>query len=133
VRKFGWRGPVVRYPGDPSVLIEVEEANPWIVVTSIRELDPAGRVAALPDDPLDGQMPVAGEALLIEPQVRGTPPNSLPELRRLIHHVLGYQIAEGVPVPVLRRRPVGCHHLVCTVHDRNLRTAVVAVYLLDAR
>ena len=56
VRKFGWGGPEVGNPGDPPVLIQVEEAHSGVAVTGIRELHPVRRVAAFPDDPLDVEM-----------------------------------------------------------------------------
>jgi hypothetical protein len=59
-------------------------------------------------------MPVAGEALHIEPHVCGAPAHPLLELRRFIHDLLGNQVSKRVLVPALRRRPVGRYHLVAS-------------------
>ncbi len=76
-RKLTRLGPEVGYPGNPAVLIEIEEAQPGVVVTGIGELNPARRVAALSDDPLHLEMPVAGEPFDVEAQVCGPPPNQV--------------------------------------------------------
>ena len=84
VREFGRGGPEVSDPGDLPLLIQVEEAHSRVAVTGIREFQPARRVVAFPDDPLDAQMPVSGETLNVEPHIRGAPANPLPELWRLV-------------------------------------------------
>jgi hypothetical protein len=52
-----------------------KKAHSRVAVTGIRELDPARRVGAFPDDSLDVEMPVAGEALNVEDEqlLRRTP------------------------------------------------------------
>ena len=102
------------------MLIEVEEAHSRVAVTAIVEFQPARRVAAFRHDPLDAEMPGAGETLNVEPHIGVTAANPLPRLWRLINDVLGDQASEGVPVPAFSCGPVGGHHLVRIVHGLNL-------------
>src|SRR5579863_675773 len=98
--------PEIGDPGDPAVVGELEEAQPGLRAFRAGELDPAGGVLALADDPLHGDVPVVREALHVEPEVGFPAANLLPGLGAAIEHVVGEHGTERVPVPGLGRGPV---------------------------
>ena len=69
----GWKfvgiGPEVGDQGDLAVAGEFEEAQAGLGAFWPGELDPAGCVLTLGDDPLHRNVPVIGEALHVEPDV----------------------------------------------------------------
>src|SRR6202007_855297 len=95
----------------PAVIIKIEETQPGVTLAGIGHLDPACGVPALPDDPFHLQMPVAGEALGVEPVEASPAAYPLPGLLALVHTLLGHQAGEPGPVPGLGGRPVGRHHV----------------------
>src|SRR5207248_6587534 len=64
-------------------------------------------------------MPVIAEALDVEPEVGLTAAYLLPGLRAAVDHVGGDQGTERLPVPGLRRGPVGRDHLMRLGHNRH--------------
>src|SRR6266702_2603505 len=108
--------PEVGDPGDQAVVAELEEAQAGLGALRPAELDPARGVPARTDDPLDRDVPGVVEALPVEPEV-GLPATHLfPGLRAAVEHIVGDQRAERVPVPGLRRGPVGRDYVVCLGH-----------------
>jgi hypothetical protein len=60
--KLVWVGPEVGNPGDPAIVSEFEKAQAGLCALVAGELDPAGGVLTLADDPLHRDVPVIGEA-----------------------------------------------------------------------
>ena len=87
---------------------------------SIRDLDLTCCTSRLGDDSFHLEMPVAGETLGVEPNVVHPPANSLPSLRCLMHHLIGWQISEGRPVSVRRCIPVVNYHFVGIAQTETL-------------
>src|SRR5512135_1545578 len=105
-----WLGPEVGDQGDLAVVFELKEAQAGLRALLPGELDPAGRVLTLGDDPLHGEVPVTGEALHVEPDAGALAADLLPGLRAAVDHIAGQQRAERIPVPGLGRGPVRCHY-----------------------
>src|SRR5215475_1008718 len=120
VSAAGWKlirvGPEVGDLGNPALVPEFEEAQTGLRTLLPGELDPARGVLALADDPLYRDVPVIGEALHVEPDVGFPAADLLPGLGAAVEHIVGEQCAERIPVPGLRRGPVGRDHLVRAVH-----------------
>src|SRR5260370_5550491 len=112
-------GPEVGDQGDLAVVSEIKEAQAGLRALRPGELDPAGGVPALTDDPLYGDVPVVREALHVEPEVGFPAAYLLPGLRAAVEHVVGQQCAERVPVPGLGRGPVGRDHVMRVGQTRH--------------
>src|SRR6516162_7659318 len=119
----GWKlvrfGPEVNDPGDLAFVVEIKEAQAGLPALWPGELDPAGRVLTLADDPLHRDVPVIGEALCVEPEVGCPAADLLPGLGTSVDHIVGDQRTERIPVPGLRRGPVGRDHFVRIAHVRQ--------------
>src|SRR5580704_14954178 len=126
-------GPEVGDLGDLAVVCEVKEAQAGLRALLAGELDPAGGVLAFADDPLHGDVPVIREALHVEPDVGFPPADLLPGLRAAVDHVAGQQGAERVPVPGLRRGPVGRDYLMRVGHATQTTRTAAGPALLGRR
>src|SRR6476660_9560859 len=106
-RKCVWLGPEVGDQGDLAVVGEIEEAQAGLAASWPGDLDPAGCALAFADDSLHGEVPVVREAVHVEPDIGISAADLLPGLGAAVSHVVGEQRAERIPVPGLRRGPVG--------------------------
>ena len=64
-RKLVRIGPEVGDPGDLAIVSKLEKAQPGLGALRPVELDPAGRVLTLADDPLHRDVPVVAETLTL--------------------------------------------------------------------
>ncbi len=115
------RAPVRPWPeigdlGYPAIVVKIEEAQAGLRALWPGELDPAGGLQALADDPLHRDVPVIAESLHVEPDVGFPAADLLLGLGAAVDHIVGEQCAERIPVPSLRRGPVGRDHLMRAGH-----------------
>ena len=115
-RQFVRVGPEIVDPGDPSCFVQLEEAQPGLPALGTGELDPADGLRAIAEDPFDLEMPGAGEALDVEPDVGRAPAHPLPGLRGLVDDIVGEQRTESAPIARFRRSPVRLGDRTCIRH-----------------
>jgi hypothetical protein len=105
--EFVWLGPEIGDLGNLAMVAKVEEAQTRLGARWPGELDPAGGVLTLADDPLYHDVPVIRKAFHVEPDVSLPAADLLPGPRTALDDIVGQRCGKRIPVPGLRRGPVG--------------------------
>jgi hypothetical protein len=109
--------PKICDPRNPVVVVQLEETEARLASTvRVREVDPASSATMLTNNPNDFKVPISWETFDVEPHVSGAPSDSFAGLRSLIDHVFGDKVSEGIPVSVIRCRPVRGYNIARLAH-----------------
>src|SRR5205807_8646468 len=92
-RKLVRVGPEIGDSDNSAVVVQIEEAQAGLRPLWPGELDQAGGVQTLADDPHYRKVPVIGESLHVEPDVRLPAAHLLPGLGTAVHNIVGKQRA----------------------------------------
>ena len=99
----------------------------------------------LTNNPNDFKVPISWETFDVEPHVSGAPSDPFAGLRSLVDHVFGDKVSDGIPVSVIRCRPVRGYNIARLTHtlessvgqartgDPSIWTLICAALILNCR